>query len=130
MVSVPPAALGVTGSLPFQARLSIGSHYGFLFGRDRASPPYPPEPLGCQFINQVVPLLLRSWVYVPGPLPEFFPTASPFGLVLVELHSQDSPQQDSDRDLALAVNLNGKDISLASLELEPGSSVRDELGHT
>jgi hypothetical protein len=130
VVSVPPAALGVTRGLPFQTILSISPHYSPLFSQERASPPHPPQPLGCQFINQMVPLLLRSWVYISGLAPKFLPTASPFGLVLVKFHTQDSPQQDSDRDLALAVNLNGKDIPLASLELEPGSSVRDELGHT
>ncbi len=38
------------------------------------------------------------------------------------------PQQDGDRQLALAVDLDADDVALGGLELEPGAPVGDQLG--
>ncbi len=37
-------------------------------------------------------------------------------------------QQRRDRDLALAVDLDREDVTVARLELQPGAPVRDQLG--
>ena len=48
--------------------------------------------------------------------------------VVVGLPGQDSAQQDCDRDLTLAINLDAEHIALVGFELEPGAAVRDQLG--